>query len=99
MGVDLLDNLRHDRVTCMSFNSFHVHAGFSVICALGICLVGGCASHSYEPWCAGQPYYDVGQPPICFGYHSTCWNPWPADCPVCPTFTTSTPALETLPPR
>jgi hypothetical protein len=70
-----------------------------MICMLGFCLMGGCASHSREPWCAGQPYYDLAQPPICFGYHSTCWNRWPDDCPVCPPFMGSALPVETLPPR
>jgi hypothetical protein len=99
-SVDVPDDLRHDRPAdespCMNINSFHVHARLS-LCTLVICLAGGCAGHSCEPWCAGRPYYDLAQPPICFGYHSTCWNPWPADCPVCPTFLGSTPPGSTRP--
>ncbi len=22
----------------------------------------------------------------CFGYHSTCWRPWPVNCPTCPPY-------------
>ncbi len=22
----------------------------------------------------------------CFGYHSVCWRPWPAECPTCPPY-------------
>src|SRR4051794_41676502 len=34
----------------------------------------------------------------CFGYYSTCWNAWPSDCPVCPTFTAPGTSVESLPP-
>jgi len=27
-----------------------------------------------------------GIDPGCFGYHPTCWRPWPAECPPCPPF-------------
>src|SRR5262245_52953002 len=35
----------------------------------------------------------------CFGYHSTCWQPWPAECVTCPPpFTPGSAKSETLPP-
>jgi hypothetical protein len=34
----------------------------------------------------------------CYGVHSTCWRPWPAECPPCPSpFPPEIHAVETLP--
>jgi hypothetical protein len=38
-----------------------------------------------EGYVHGQHGY-FGGPPTCFGYYSTCWRPWPAECYPCPTF-------------
>jgi hypothetical protein len=32
----------------------------------------------------------------CFGYHSTCWRPWPEECPTCPSFAIAPPPQETI---
>jgi hypothetical protein len=32
----------------------------------------------------------------CFGYHSTCWRPWPEECPTCPSFAIIPPPQETI---
>jgi hypothetical protein len=32
--------------------------------------------------------------PGCYGFHPTCWRPWPGDCPPCPPYA----AMETMPP-
>jgi hypothetical protein len=43
------------------------------------CICIGCAAHkSGECFCAPS---GSG-----FGYYSTCWRPWPAECPPCPSF-------------
>jgi hypothetical protein len=67
--------------------------------ALPLAAMTGCAgyhNHSGLPtsceWCAGG--YDT---PLCFGYHSTCWRPWPEECPTCPPFTLPPPAEQVLP--
>jgi hypothetical protein len=58
--------------------------------ALVLTLLGlgsGCACHGPQGgWCGrhGGQYFG-GPLPVCFGFSSTCWNPWPAECVTCPT--------------
>jgi hypothetical protein len=33
---------------------------------------------------------------ICYGYHPTCWRPWPPECPNCPPYTLLEPGAEIL---
>ncbi len=49
---------------------------------LATCCLGGCACHEvHVEQCAGDSF--AVWP--CFGYHSTCWRPWPAECIACPS--------------
>ncbi len=67
----------------------HLYCGLLVLC-LGISQLAGCCCQnpcagrasemSCRPRCQG--YQMVA--PACFGYHSTCWSPWPVDCKACP---------------
>ena len=68
--------------------------------ALLVAFCGGCAAHQCAgPELAGagapgaspcDPYYtppcSIPCPidPTCFGYHPTCWTPWPEFCTGCP---------------
>lgn len=50
-------------------------------------LASGCACHGHQRgWCAhhGGQFFS-GYVPSCFGYSSTCWHQWPAECVTCPT--------------
>src|SRR5262245_56532358 len=49
----------------------------SLVCA-GAC---GCACSQPQ-----APEVWSGPMPPCFGYHPTCWNPWPSECGPCPVF-------------
>ena len=63
---------------------------------LATCWLGGCACHTVNvDHCAGDSF--VVWP--CFGYHSTCWRPWPGECIACPSpFTpVELPPSETVP--
>jgi hypothetical protein len=74
-------------------------AGLFMAC-VGISQLVGCRSS--DPWAActpntegrafGQNYQGAG--PLCFGYHSTCWSPWPTECPTCPAPTRLSPIEE-----
>lgn len=51
---------------------------------LAAALASGCASLH------GGPHYhracfNCYPAWACFGYHSTCWQPWPAECVTCPS--------------
>jgi len=50
-----------------------------------MCLVLG----HFAGCCCDDPYQSLCQDcmPVeraCYGYHSTCWRAWPAECPNCP---------------
>ena len=57
-------------------------------------LLAGCCvgyrNHSGQAAsCEGGPgWYET---PLCFGYYSTCWRPWPEECPNCPPHTLPAP--------
>lgn len=64
--------------------------GSLLVACLAITQVAGCCCHnpcvgcSQEMSCSpcGQPYQLAS--PACYGYHSTCWSPWPEECETCP---------------
>src|SRR3954470_14977096 len=58
--------------------------------------VSGCATHRDDACAFGA--CGPGAPTDCFGYFSTCWNPWPAQCPPCPSPAFNLPEREVLPP-
>jgi hypothetical protein len=51
----------------------------------------GCAGHEC---CRHSPYCGPGY--NCYGYYSTCWRPWPEECPNCPSFAIMPPPHEEL---
>jgi hypothetical protein len=57
---------------------------------LGLMLLGlasGCACQGPQGGCCGHqcgPFFG-GPLPVCFGFSTTCWHPWPAECVACPT--------------
>jgi hypothetical protein len=65
-------------------------------------LVGpasGCACHGpRQGWCGehGGQFFS-GYVPVCFGYSSTCWHPWPGECITCPTYAFPPQVSEPLP--
>jgi hypothetical protein len=68
------------------------------IIALAILVGSGVTAASAQgPCMGGHPYNGhfgyIGGPP-CFGYYSTCWRPWPADCCPCPSFAERLPLPE-----
>jgi hypothetical protein len=71
--------------------------------ALPLSAVAGCATCSTcdEPLASysyrhqGPCYYG---PMMCFGYHSTCWRPWPEECPPCPPYTLTPELAESVAP-
>lgn len=64
--------------------------GGLLVACLGITQLAGCCCNDALKWCAPdsygysqcQVYEGIG--PACFGYHSTCWRPWPEECQTCP---------------
>jgi hypothetical protein len=59
-------------------------AAWRALVVLAAGLASGCASLH------GGPHYQRAcfncYPAwACFGYHSTCWQPWPAECVTCPS--------------
>jgi hypothetical protein len=67
---------------------FREHFRKGILC-LSLATTGGCA-------CFDGPCHDQGAiasppgfgfpTPMCYGYHSTCWRPWPEECPPCPPY-------------
>jgi hypothetical protein len=53
----------------------------AITLALLAASVSGCACHEVCEPCNFQGY--AAWP--CYGYHSTCWRPWPAECVPCPS--------------
>jgi hypothetical protein len=53
-------------------------------------LSGCCGQHHHHhAECCGPSF-------ACFGYHSTCWRPWPEECTTCPSFAILPPPQETI---
>jgi hypothetical protein len=72
-------------------------------CALALATVAGCACcNTCEEPLANYSYRHHGPcyfgPLLCFGYHSTCWRPWPEECPPCPPFTLTPEMVEPVAP-
>ena len=64
-------------------------------------VAAGCANCSScnERGALGLPAYcGYGSGPPCFGFTSTCWRPWPEECPNCPPYTLNALPPEALPP-
>jgi hypothetical protein len=77
-----------------------------LLCSALALLAGCCCDDACDTSCAGvygirsrRQHCDIE--PACFGYHSTCWRAWPADCPACPPETAylfpADPTLEPTP--
>jgi hypothetical protein len=66
-------------------------AAIVLLLAWAAAALSGCCSGKHDH-CA-ECY-----PPsfACFGYHSTCWRPWPEECPTCPSYAIIPPPQETL---
>lgn len=69
-------------------------AGIILSAAIAVAALGGCCSgrHDHCGHHSDYPAYSFG----CFGYHSTCWRPWPEECPTCPSFAILPPPQETV---
>ena len=69
-----------------------------VIAALPLPALIGCA-HNHTGRAASceipPECYDT---PLCFGYYSTCWRPWPEECPNCPSPSMPPPTEQVVPP-
>ena len=59
-------------------------ACLSISQLVGCCCDDPCASCA--PEMGGRPFRQVyeGVGNACYGYHSTCWHPWPEECQTCP---------------
>jgi hypothetical protein len=59
-------------------------AAMRTLVVLAAALVSGCAcmDGGHHPHRACFNCYSAWP---CFGYHSTCWQPWPAECVTCPS--------------
>ena len=61
-----------------------------LVACLGLSPLAGCCSSDPCACCVpetgGRPFRQVylGTGVGCYGYHSTCWSPWPAECQTCP---------------
>lgn len=57
---------------------------YPVLGAALVLLSSGCAYHHA---CEGHDFHpsDCYATWPCFGYHSTCWRPWPGECLTCPS--------------
>jgi hypothetical protein len=61
-----------------------------IVACLGIGQLAGCCCNDpcvgCPPEMGGRAFRQVyeGVGPGCFGYHTTCWSPWPDGCPTCP---------------
>src|SRR3954470_2519601 len=56
-----------------------------------VCLLfAGCGlCHRCQDPCPAAPY-------SCYGFYSTCWRPWPEECPTCPSYAIVPPPRETV---
>lgn len=66
-------------------------AAFVLFLAWAATAISGCCYGKHDA-CAAC--YGEGYP--CFGYHSTCWRPWPEECPTCPSFAIMPPPQEQI---
>lgn len=66
------------------------YLGGLLLACLSISQLAGCCC---DDSCAGCGPETGGRPfrqdyacagPACYGYHSTCWSPWPEECETCP---------------
>lgn len=65
-------------------------AGMTLLVAIAASTLPGCGGrHATQ---APAEYCAPGA--NCFGYYSTCWFPWPAECPPCPSFAIIPPSSE-----
>ena len=71
----------------------YVSIGWMLLAACALAGTAGCVSD--DPFVA-HPHHGHGHHHgaaciapdwICYGYHPTCWRPWPPECPNCPPFT------------
>jgi hypothetical protein len=67
-------------------------SGGLLIMGLSIFQLVGCCCDDCGERC--MPEYCGGVELACFGYHSTCWHPWPEECPTCPPPTWSAPVTD-----
>ncbi len=80
-------------------SSNHTGRAWSLLSAVAILalLQSGCACSGSLGFRRGscEECYPVWP---CYGVHSTCWRPWPAECPPCPSpFPPEIHNVETLP--
>jgi hypothetical protein len=74
----------------MSVSNF-LSIGWSLLAAGVLAGAAGCVSD--DPFLAhhhhGHRHGAACITPdwICYGYHPTCWRPWPPECPNCPPYT------------
>jgi hypothetical protein len=93
----IVDSRESDLVKTPSSN--HAGRAWSLLAAAALLalLQAGCAcsgSLGLRRDCCEECY------PVwpCYGVHSTCWRPWPAECPPCPSpFPPEIHNVETLP--
>jgi len=71
-------------------NSKLFTAGLLLAAASLVWQSGCCSGHVDQ--CPQPTSYPFG----CYGYHSTCWRPWPAECPNCPSFAIVPPPREEI---
>ncbi|MEX2172993.1 MAG: hypothetical protein WD872_01440 [Pirellulaceae bacterium] len=72
-------------------SNFPLHGSFAsalprACLLLLVPLATGC--HCTASWCSPPAQHAVEVvhwDSMCFGYHSTCWRPWPAECLPCPS--------------
>lgn len=75
-------------------------SGGLLVVSLSIFQFAGCCcddSNGSPEKCGPHGRYCGGVELACFGYHSTCWQPWPEECPTCPAPTWSAPVTNLTP--
>lgn len=90
-----------NRAMIATYYSNRASAPLLAILGVWLCsLASGCGSCGGRQSCACGPHsngYFALPAPVCFGYSSTCWNVWPAECTSCPTYSFPPQLKEPLP--
>jgi len=68
------------------FSSPKIAQRLLLFASAGMVLLSGCANTDWGRL-RGRRWVDCDGCviPGCFGFHSTCWRPWPEECVTCPS--------------
>ena len=85
----------------MNASRYRPRAFLIAYCLIGMSFQAGCVhdkTHTLRSRIFQEPSNcEFLFSPPCFGYTSTCWHPWPAECPNCPAYALPGEVMERLP--